>query len=815
MKNGMERMARGSRWVGLVVLLACPGCSREPLALLDRMGEAYRAADRYRDDATVRIHYTRGEAEVDHELPFRVAFERPDRLRVECYDAQLVSDGTSLHAAVGDVPGQVLVEPVKYPLSLEQLFSDPHLRSRLSEGEAGCPTQLPLLLADDTVSLILTEAVGDPRIAGSGSVDGHACTKIEVDKPDGTLALWIDDASFILRRMSLPTAAYAAFLSSQLGPVSRVEVVAEFKNASFDAPISGEAFSFEVPEGARKVSTIEPVQSPDPPAELIGKASPPFTLSSINGDRVSRESLAGRVAVLEFFFDGCGPCSRSMPRVLEAVGNLRAAGRDVTHHRVSVDDAGVADETIRDFIGKAAGETKDEDNKDDDNKDEDNADSPKILRDPRSVAASAFEITTFPGLVVLAPDGTVADVQRGSNDRIGEDIVEVVEAVAAGKPTPELVRKRFDRRLSEYRSVIDAAAGGGTAVLPEQVIAPKRQPERFKLVRAWKTDAVAMPGNVVRTDPSEGGSAEALRLFVLDGWRSVVELDAAGSEVARHDLELPADAAIGFLRTTLDREGRRWWLGGAVGGQHLFVFDNRWRRHAVYPELGAAEHAGVSDAEFVDLDGAGGPEIVAGFFGSVGLHGVSLDGRRLRKERSIETVISLAADAPGEDGCRGVVVVDARGRLVRIGPDGAAGSPVDVDGSRIQSIHAAPVGATGPAWALLAIAGESLGRTRLVGIAPDLVARWSHELPDGIHRDGPIEPVAWIELPGDGSRQWLVAAPDGSVTAVRDNGGIVGRYAHGEPIVGLNGFVSDGVPHIVIATRTDVEALRMEDIAID
>ncbi len=808
MKNGMERMARGSRWVGLVVLLACPGCSRDPRALLDRMSEAYRAADRYRDDAIVRIHYTRGEAEVDHELPFRVAFERPDRLRVECYDAQLVSDGTSLHAAVGDVPGQVLVEPVESPLSLEQLFSDPHLRSRLSEGEAGCPTQLPLLLADDTVSLILAESVGNPRIAGSDSIDGHACTKIEVDKPDGTLALWIDDVSFILRRMSLPTAAYAAYLSSQLGPVSRVEVVAEFTAAAFDAPISGEAFSFEVPEGARKVSAIEPVESPDPPAQSIGKASPPFTLSSIDGDRVSRESLAGRVAVLEFFFDGCGPCSRSMPRVLQAVGKLRAAGRDLVHHRVSVDDAGVADDAIREFVTKAAGETKDEKN----------AAAPTILRDPRSVAASAFEVTTFPGLVVLAPDGTVVDVQRGSNDRIGEDLVEVVEAVAAGKPTLELVRKRFDRRLSEYRSAIDAATGGGTAVLPEQVIAPKRQPERFKLVRAWKTDAVAMPGNVVRTGPSEGDSTEALRLFVLDGWRSVVELDAAGSEVARHDLELPADAAIGFLRTAIDREGRRWWLGGEVGGQHLFVFDNRWRRHAVYPELGSAAHAGVSNAEFVDLDGVGGPEIVAGFFGSVGLHGVSLDGRQIWKERSLETVISLAADAAGEEGRRGVVVVDSRGRLVRIGPDGAAGSPVEVDGSRIQSIHAAPVGAagaTGPAWAILAIAGESLGRTRLVGISPLLAARWNHDLPDGIHRDGPIEPVAWIGLPGDGGRQWLVAAPDGSVTVVRDDGVVIGRYAHGEPIVGLNGFVSDGVPHVVLVTRTAVEALRMEDIAID
>ena len=80
-KNGMEWMARGSRWAGVFFAIACCGCSRDPRALMNRMSEAYRAADRYRDDATVHIHYTRGDREVDHELPFRVAFERPDRLR--------------------------------------------------------------------------------------------------------------------------------------------------------------------------------------------------------------------------------------------------------------------------------------------------------------------------------------------------------------------------------------------------------------------------------------------------------------------------------------------------------------------------------------------------------------------------------------------------------------------------------------------------------------------------------------------------------------------------------------------------------------
>ncbi|NBP52440.1 MAG: DUF2092 domain-containing protein, partial [Actinobacteria bacterium] len=235
----------------VVLVSMVAGCSHDATRRLDRMSEAYRAAGRYSDDARVRIRYRRGDSEVDHTIPYRVAFERPDRIRVECYDAQLVCDGEKLRAAVGGVPGQVLEESVKTPLALDQLFADPLLRSMLTEGEAGCPTQLALLLADDTVDLVLAESVGSPRVAGSETVDGRACARIEVDKPDGMLVLWIDEATMLLRRMALPTKAYAAFLSSQLGAVSGVEVVADFVGASFDAPIRGDAFAFEVPAGAR------------------------------------------------------------------------------------------------------------------------------------------------------------------------------------------------------------------------------------------------------------------------------------------------------------------------------------------------------------------------------------------------------------------------------------------------------------------------------------------------------------------------------------------------------------------------------------
>ena len=206
MNTSLPSLAR--RLAAPVIFLATmslTGCSADPRSLLDEMSRTYRKAQAYSDNARVRIRYTREGTEVDQSIPFRVAFERPDRLRIECYDARIAADGTSFRAAVGNVPGQVLDEPVKSPLTLDQLFADEQVRLTLAEGDAGCPTQLPLLFADDTVDLIVADAVDKPRVTGTEQIEGHACTVLTIPKPDGPLVLWIDRKSKLLRRMSLPS----------------------------------------------------------------------------------------------------------------------------------------------------------------------------------------------------------------------------------------------------------------------------------------------------------------------------------------------------------------------------------------------------------------------------------------------------------------------------------------------------------------------------------------------------------------------------------------------------------------------------------
>jgi hypothetical protein len=53
------------------------------------------------------VRQTSGGSSTDAAFPFRVAFSRPDRIRIDAYDARIAADGTSLRAAVGNVPSSV------------------------------------------------------------------------------------------------------------------------------------------------------------------------------------------------------------------------------------------------------------------------------------------------------------------------------------------------------------------------------------------------------------------------------------------------------------------------------------------------------------------------------------------------------------------------------------------------------------------------------------------------------------------------------------------------------------------------------------
>ena len=783
------------------------GCGDDPRALLEAMRTAYRSAPAYADDARVVVRQTRDGRVTERTLPHRVAFVRPDRLRVEAYDARIVVDGRTLHAAVGGVPGQVLVEPVTSPLTLDQLCADDVVSATLAEGEAGCPIQLPLLLADDTLDLILAEATTAPRITGVEEIDGRRCARVAIGKPDGLLELWIDRESKLLRRMRVPSDAYGELLSRQAGIPTALSVVVDFTAASFSDDVPPEAFAFEMPARATAVRRLEPLETPQETSGLVGRRIELPPLAAIDGTTVSGGSLAGAPVVVEFFFEGCRPSTITMPQVADGIARFvsarareRRGERPTVHHlAVSIDGPDVSADGLRKQVAQCGGVGR-------------------IVRDPEGVAATALGIDRFPAVVVLAADGTVADVHQGPHGRLTEDVADTLHVLAAGDDAARHVRDRRERRLREYRLALERAVGtaeGSVARESPTVILPRRQPVRFKVSRAWRAAAVGLPGNLLCLDEARGSAEGEERIVVLDGWRTVVELDALGRTVARRELTLPRDSGVTFLRTALDGDRRRWWLAGSRGGSTVFVFTDDWRLHATLPLPGSAPGETITDARLVDLDGDGGPEVVIGYAASAGLEATRLDGRPMWEAREIAAVSGIAADTGGQPHVGvGLWCAPAAGGLVPVSGSGAIGRPLDLDGRTLRSIEAGPV-AAGGGWALVGIAEGGAGRPAAVGIDPATGPTWHLELPTGSRHPGPIEPLAWADLLGSTRRQWLLAEADGTVTVCWADGGVVDRYRHGRPLAGIGGYRRNGGGFIVLAGPDGVEALEVGDVALD
>ncbi|HEV3024806.1 MAG TPA: hypothetical protein VGX76_20155, partial [Pirellulales bacterium] len=101
--------------------------------LLRRMVDAYHRAKCYEDRGRLRVRFERGQEHVDETLDFSVALVRPNKLRMHIYQAVIVCDGKDFHAALNELPDQVLRMPAPEGLTLAAIHADPVLGAALAQ----------------------------------------------------------------------------------------------------------------------------------------------------------------------------------------------------------------------------------------------------------------------------------------------------------------------------------------------------------------------------------------------------------------------------------------------------------------------------------------------------------------------------------------------------------------------------------------------------------------------------------------------------------------------------------------------------------
>ena len=752
---------------------------------LNRLIIAYRKASSYSDAGTVRLLAEAGDQKIDQTSKFSVALVQPDKLRVLAYQAMLVCDGKKMYAAIESIPNQVLVRQAPLRVNMKMFRSDPNLAMAIADF-AGPPPQLMLLFGDEPSKALLRDAE-EPVLLEPRQIDGRDCYRVQITRPEGVSVFWIDQETFLLRRIVFPTDELRQSLT-QDKPLDKLSLVAEFSNAQFNGKVDPKAFQFQVPEGAEIVKFFLPPHA----AQLLSKKVPDFKFYDLDGKPITPESLAGKVSVLDFWATWCGPCKQSLPN-LQKVYEQYKGNAKVAFYAISIDAPAVENKALVKTF-------------------EDLKVQVPIVRDTERSAA-AFKFTGIPTTFIIGADGVVQDYEAGGNPKLAEELPEKIGKLLAGESIYEKPLKAYQERLERYAKSLEKESEGEPAAdrpvveeqkLPEAKTAQRSEPTTMKLAPLWKCAEVKSPGNVLVL----GGTSGPARLAVIENWKSVAEVGLDGKRIALHKLNLAENEVIGNLRSAVGADGRRYTVAFMASQQRCHVLDDAWNPVTSYPE-GALKntHSGIADVELGDLDGDGKLEMYVSYWGVVGVQAVSLEGKRLWANRSLSNVLGMAIGAPDEKGRRNLYCTNSTGSLVVLDAQGQRQGEIRIPDRMLHWIVAADLRGDGQRlWC--GMAAPKLGENLCIGLSLKGEELWNYLLPPGIP-----PPVEWIvagRIARGGPGQWILPGPDGSIHIISADGKLLDKFNYGAMLQGLATVEIDGQPALVVSSANGLEAWKVK-----
>ncbi len=147
----------------------------------------------------------------------------------------------------------------------------------------------------------------------------------------------------------------------------------------------------------------------------VGDPAPDFELTTLDGQKITNESVKGKVVLLNFFATWCGPCRTELPHLSKTYQEWKDDDRVIV--------LSVGREHTKDDLTKFKEETKLD---------------LSFAPDPEREMYSKFATRWIPRNYVIAPDGTIAMQEIGFDEDAFKAMIALIEELRSGiEESPE------------------------------------------------------------------------------------------------------------------------------------------------------------------------------------------------------------------------------------------------------------------------------------------------------------------------------------------------------------------------------------------